>query len=230
MTFLEIVQRIRRKCRVTGASLTTVIGQAEEYARLVDFANEGWMIIQRKRPDWKWMRNSMTFPTVAGQATYTLAQIESTGTNFSNFGNWELETFRNYTTSVGTNDEYPMDWLPYNAWRDTYQIGATRATQTRPTQFTILPALGIGLGCTPISGYTISGDYFKVATEMTANSDTPALPSQFHMAIVYRAMMLYGISESMPEIYDSGMAEFTTVMAQIERQQLPTLQIGGSLA
>lgn len=230
MNYLALAQRLRRKCRVTGTGPSTVISQAEEYARLCDFINEAWMEIQLMRPNWKWMRNAMTFPTVAGQATYTLAQIESTGSGFANFGNWDQETFRQYTTSVGTNSEILMDWIPYDVWRDVYQYGANRATQTQPTQFTVTPALGIGLGCTPAAGYTISGDYFKVATEMAVDADTPALPRQFHMAIVYKAMMFYGVSENSPEIYDSGKAEFDAMMARIELQQLPEMGQAGALA
>lgn len=231
MNLLEICNRIKRKCRITGAAMTSVsTTQAEEFARVVDWANEAWMLLQRKRPDWKWMRYSMTFPTVAAQPTYTLAQIQATGSGFSDFGNWARDTFRCYTTSVGTNDEVEITWLPYDQWRDVYQIGANRATETRPTQFTITPALGIGLGCTPAAGYTISGDYYKVATEMAAIDDTPSLPSQFHMAIVYRAMMLYGVSESAPEIYDEGAANFKAIMQEIEGQQLTEIGIAGALA
>lgn len=230
MNRLQLCNRLKRKCRITGSDLTTTLNQTGEFARVVDWIDEAWMEIQLARPDWKWMRNSMTFPTVADQATYTLAQIESTGTGFSDFGNWELDTFRCYTTSVGTNDENELSWIDYNGWRDTYQIGATRNTDTRPTQFTVTPALGIGLGCTPAAGYTISGDYFKVATELAANTDTPALPSQFHMAVVYKGMMYYGVSESKPEIYDEGFTSFTRMMARLELQQLPQMSLGGALA
>ena len=230
MNFLEIVQRIKRRCRVTGSVPVTVVGLNEEFARLVDFADESWMYIQLLRPDWKWMRYSMSFPTVAGQATYTLAQIKATGTGFSNFGNWEQDTFRNYLTAVGTNSEFLMGWIPYDVWRDAYQYGAIRQTQTNPTQLTITPALGIGLGCAPLAGYTITGDYNKVATEMVANTDIPGLPSQFHMAIVYKAMMHYGVSEAKPEIYDEGEKEFRIMLARIELQQLPEMLICGPLA
>ena len=210
--------------------MATVVDQNAEFARLVLFTNEAWMSLQLARPDWKWMRYSMTFPTVAAQATYTLAQIESTGSGFTNFGNWARETFRVYTTSVGTNDETEMSWLPYDQWRNVYQIGATRTNETRPTQFTVTPALGIGLGCTPAVGYTVSGDYYKVATELVADIDEPSLPEQFHMAIVYRAMMFYGVSEASPEIYDEGNAEFNRMMARINLQQLPEMGIAGALA
>ena len=230
MNFLELANRLKRKARVVGTNMTAVTGQSEEYARVIDFVNESWSDIQLARPDWKWMRNSMTFPTVAGQATYTLAQIEATGSGLTNFGNWDLDTFRTYTTSVGTNDENVMSWMPYDVWRDTYQIGATRATETRPNQFTITPALGVGLGCTPAAGYTITGDYYKVATEMTITTDTPSLPSQFHMAIVYRAMMFYGVSESAPEIYDEGKMEFDRMMSRIALHQGYQMSVAEALA
>ena len=230
MNFLTLANRLKIKARVTGAAMTTVIGQNAEFDRLTLYVNEAWMTLQLTRPDWKWMRNSMTFPTVAAQATYTLAQIESTGSGFTNFGNWDRDTFRCYTTAVGTNDENEISWLPYDQWRDVYQLGATRTTESRPVQFTITPALGIGLGGTPAVGYTISGDYYKVAAELALDIDTPSLPSQFHMAIIYRAMMFYGVSESSPEIYDEGNAEFNRMMARINLQQLPEIGICGALA
>lgn len=188
------------------------------------------MDIQLERPDWKWMRASMSFPTVAGQAAYTLAQIEATGVNFANFGNWELETFRSYITASGIKSEFQMSHMPYNAWRDTYQFGSTRLTQTRPVQFTVTPDLGIGLGPTPADGYTISGDYFKAASEMSGNTDIPLLPTQFHMAIVYRAMMLFGVSEAASEIYDDGNVAFSKMLRRMAMQQLPTMQQADALA
>jgi len=230
MNFLSIVQRLQRKCRVTGSGVTSVTNQSGEYARLVDWTNEAWMYLQMLYPNWRWMRYSMSFPTVAGQSTYTLAQIQSTGTGFSDFGNWDVETFRNYQTSIGTKSECDMDCINYDDWRDVYQFGSARTMQSRPTQFTITPALGIGLGCTPAAGYTISGDYFKVATEMAANDDTPALPTQFHMAIVYKAMMYYGVSEAKPEVYDEGEMEFARMLNRLEMQQLPDISFGGALA
>ena len=230
MNFLQITQRLRRKCRVTGTGPTTVIGQSEEYARLVDFVNESWMTLQRKRRDWWWMRNSMTFPTVAGQASYTLAQIEATGTGFSDFGNWCRDQFRNYPTATGQAQEMFMNPISHNEWRDIYQYGTNRTTEQRPQEFAILPSQGIGLGPTPAVGYTVTGDYFKVPTEMVLDADIPALPSQFHMAIVYGAMMLYGVSESSPEIYDEGNNSLTAIMREIEDHQLPEIEVAGALA
>lgn len=184
------------------------------------------MSIQELHPNWMWMRNSMSFPVVADQATYTLAQIVSTGTGFSNFGNWERNSFRAYLTSLGTVDERPLTYRPYDDWRDMWQIGSIRTSASQPVDFTILPALGIGLGPTPIAGYTISGDYYKVATELSASTDEPGLPSQFHMLIVYRAMMLYAAGEAAGEIFQIGNNLYKEMLNRLELQQLPEVEIG----
>jgi len=230
MKFLDLVQRLRRRCRVSGTGPSTVLNQNEEYARLVDWTNEAWMQIQLERPDWKWMRGSMTFPTVAAQSTYTLAQIEATGSGFTNFGNWDKDTFRNYATASGTNSETEMNWLNYDNWRNVYAFGGNRNTQTRPTEFAISPALGICLGPFPADGYTISGDYFKKASEMTADADIPLLPTEFHMAIVYKAMMFYGASEAASEVYEEGQDLYQKMMRRVEWQQLPAMQSAEALA
>lgn len=229
MNFLQLVQRLRAKVRASGTGPTTVVGQTGEYLRLVDAVNEAWMEIQRKRRDWFWLRNSMTFPTVAGQATYTLAQIGSTGTNFADFSYWDRKTFRNYLTATGLPDEQWMGWITFDHWRDVYQMQTTRTTQQRPQYFTTLPNLGLGL-VTPLAGYTIGADYFKKATEMAADLDEPALPSEFHMAIVYLAMQTIGVSEAKPEIYDEGKIKYTEIMSRLEDQQLPEIEMPETLA
>lgn len=229
MNYLQLAQRLRRRCRVIGSGPSAITGQSEEYNRLLDFINESWMSIQELHPNWLWMRNSMSFPTVDGQPTYTLAQIESTGTGFSEFGNWVRDSFRVYLTATGLPDEKELGFITYDRWRDLYQIGTLRTANSQPDEFTILPALGIGLGPTPLAGYTISGDYYKVATELAQAGDTPGMPAQFHMLIVYRAMMLYGADEAANEVYQTGQNLYREMLGALELQQLPELEVGEGL-
>lgn len=225
MNFVQLVGRLKRKCRVSGVAPTTLQNvQVEEVARLVDWVNEAWMDIQLRRPDWNWMRTSAPFTTVAGQAVYPLAQI-----GVADFGNWDEKTFRCYDTSAGLNSEMQMDQMGYDAWRNAYYIGALRQTQSRPMVMAVAPDLSICLGPVPAVGYTVTGDYFRVATELAADADTPVLPSQFHMAIIYRAMMYYGTSEAAPEVYDEGQMEFNKMMGRIALQQLPEIELGAAL-
>ena len=226
MNYLQLVARLKRKCRVTGAAPASIENAtSEEVNRLMDWINEAWMDIQETRQDWGWMRGSCSFTTVAGQAIYTPAE-----TGVTDFGNWTRDTWRIYTTSVGMPSEQFLIYRDYESWRNLYQFGSMRTSQTQPVDLTITPEKSIGLGPLPTAGYTVIGDYFKLPTEMSLNADTPALPSRFHMLIVYRAMMFYGVSEAAPEVYEEGKTEFNRMMSRVTENNLPELMATGEFA
>jgi hypothetical protein len=226
MDLLGLVNRTREKCGITGNALDTVQDVTGESLRVLNWVNEAWMELQTRRQDWMWMRNDFSFATVAGQGTYTAVQC-----GISDWGNWALDNFRNYPTASGNTGEILMDYWSYQAWRDTFQFSGNRDVQTRPYVAAITPDKQLALGPFPAAGYTITGSYYRVATEMAANDDVPTgLPTQFHMAVVYRAMMFYGAYESAQEVYVEGQNSYDRMMARIERHQLPTPSWGGSLA
>lgn len=225
MNFLQLVQRLRRKCRVSGANPVKLSNQSEEINRLIDWTNEAWMDIQETREDWQWMRTTASFQTVEGQAIYTPAQMGVT-----DFGNWTKYTWRNYVTAVGLKSEIEMEFRDYESWRNLWAYGANRFAKSRPMEMTITPDKSIGFGPAPIAGYTITGDYFRVPTEMSADADVPSLPERFHMLIVYRAMMYYGASESAAEVYNEGQAEFDRMMRRLQLNQLPDMLNSSALA
>jgi len=133
-------------------------------------------------------------------------------------------------TFTGLQSEIFMPYLEYDIWRNAYEFGALRETKTRPNVITITPNKSIGLGPFPISGYTVLGDYYRVPSEMSANTDTPTLPTQYHMAIVYRAMMSYGAYESAAEVYQRGEAEFNKMIRRVLADRLPEISSGSALA
>lgn len=229
MNYLQLGQRLRRRCNASGAGPSSTQGQNEDYSKLLDFVNEAWVSIQQLHPNWLWMRASMTFPTVANQPAYTLAQIQATGAGLANFSYWERDSFRCYLTAIGYPNELPLAYRPYDQWRDLYQIGSLRSAPSQPIVLTTLPALGIGLGPTPLAGYTISGDYFAAPTELTEDADIPAMPAQFHMLIVYRAMMLYASGEAAGEVYQAGSNLYNEMIGRLELSQLPEFLSAGGM-
>lgn len=139
-------------------------------------------------------------------------------------------TSNNQTTFIGFNTEVFMDYLDYEVWRDTYSYSANRQVQTRPLVVTITPNKSLGLGPYPSAGYTIVGDYFTVPSELSGDTDTPDMPTQFHMAIVYYAMMQYGGFEAAAEVYQRGETEYRKIMMRLHSSRLPETRIGGALA
>lgn len=225
MTLLQLCQRLQLEVGMTTSPMASAIGQTGEAARFVAWIQSAWMDIQAEHQDWQWMRKPASFVTVAGQASYTLAQI-----GLTDFGMWAKDTFRNYPTAVGNIGEIFMTPIDYSAWYDSYQYGALRFTQSRPLQFTVMPDKGIGLGPAPAAGYTITADYYSAPSEMPADATIPALPVQFHMAIVYRAMMSYGGVYAAQEAYQRGETEFNKIMRRVAMDRLPQLMLGGPLA
>jgi len=225
MTFLQLLQRTCQKCGIArNTNPTTAVGQTGKALEMVNCVNNAWMDIQGKNQDWGWMRASTSFVTTAGQATYTPAQAGTT-----NFGLWVKDSFRNYLTATGTDAEIIMRHVDYEDWRNLYQLGSNRTATSQPVYVAITPAKALGLGPVPAVGYTVTGDYFTCPTEMSADADIPALPVHYHMAIVYRAMMLYAPGDAAGEIYEEGKIEFNKLMRRIENDYLPEVEMAEPL-
>lgn len=225
MNFLAGVQRLASECGA-GAPIT-VAGQTGNNLRLVNWFNTAWMDIQSAHDDWGWMRTSLTpFPTVAGKQTYAPAADLS----LTDFGAWAQDSFRVYETSAGINSETFLWYIPYEEWRDTYLKGALRTTTSRPIHVTVAPDKSLGFGPITAAGYSIVGDYFKLPSELSGDSATPSLPVQYHMAIVYRAMMHYGQYYAAAEVYQRGETEFNKLMTRMRNDRLPDIRMGGALA
>jgi hypothetical protein len=138
-------------------------------------------------------------------------------------------TSNNTTIFAGLRSEIFMDYVPYEIWRDSYQYGALRSTTSRPIAITIAPDKSLGLGPIPIAGYTVVGSYYKVPSELALDADIPTLPTQYHMAIVYRALMMYGMQEGASDAVQRGEYEFDRIMRRVAIDRLPDFRMAGSL-
>lgn len=230
MNFLQLINRTRVECGVSGAStpLSTAQGLTGESARIASWVNSAWEDVQTAKEDWQWMREPFQFNTVTQQQIYTPTEAGVGST----FGNWKRDSFR--CSSVGQNygDEQLMNYMEWTTFRNLYQYANMRRTYARPVVVTIDPDKNLGFGSIPDQPYVIVGEYYTKPTQFAADTDAPPLvfPDRFHMAIVYRAMMFYGGYEAAPEVYQRGEFEFKRLMNRIDIDQLPTLVSGPPLA
>lgn len=229
MTFLELVNRARLECGVSGAQLTSVATDSaltQEGLRFKRWVNEAWREIQTQHPDWNWMRKQVSFDTVAGQNYYTPAQC-----NVTDLGDWKRNSFRAFTKAMGYGDEQLLPFMDYETFRNVYLYGNMRSTQTRPVSFTINPSdKSLILGATPPDVYTVVGEYFKKPTDLSADSDTPELPDRYQMLIVYKAMIFYAYYESAPEVLERAQRGEKKMLSLLEIDQIPVLTSGPPLA
>ena len=230
MNYLQLINRARVECGVSGAStpLTEVTALTGESYRISSWVNSAWVDIQTAKEDWQWMRDTVEFTLITQQQFYTPTEAGVGST----FANWKRDSWRASSVGQDYKDEQLLNYMDYTTFRNLYMYANMRNTYARPVVVTIDPDKRLGFGTKPDQPYVISGEYYVQPTEFSASTDAPpsVFPDRFHMMIVYRAMMFYGGYESAPEVYQRGEFEFKRLMNRLDIDQLPTLVSGPPLA
>lgn len=222
MNFLQLCQRLRSEAGITGTGPSTVIDQTGDLYRVVSWVSSAYEDIQNARPDWQFAQIGFSFPTIIGTSLYTLATVSLT-----DLLAWKKDDFRIYLTEA---DESFLEYVSWDTFRATYQVGSSRSLTGRPTIITVKPDDSLVLWPTPAAVYTVDGQYFRKARTMTANTDEPVFKSNFHMAIVWRALMFYGADLGAPEAYAHGEREYKKILRLMEFSRLPSVVYGAPLA
>ncbi len=244
MNYLQLCQRMILECAISG-TMSTVVDQTGEMQRVTTWISQAATDIQGDRTNWDFMRSSyllrsvtqpnlgVSFATVSGQAVYPLGTGAGTvGVAADDFDSWIPQSFRNNTTGSGFQDEIMLAWVSYDAWRDGYAFGAERSVTTRNVAIAVGPNREICLGPFPTNLYTITGDYMRGAATLAADADIPSwLPTQWHMAIVYRAMRdAYGEYEAAPEVLSRATKGYRRMSRQFGNRRGGMITAGRTLA
>lgn len=225
MNRLQLVQRLHLECRMSGSRPSTTLNTSGQTERLVSWIDTAWQDLQTLHTNWDWLRTSCSFTTTEGRSSYTAAQCGVT-----DLGIWIPDSFRTYNTTAGINSETPLFEIGYDEWRDTYLFGANRSTYSQPCHIAVTPDKSLAFGPITDDGYTVLGDYFRAPTAMDEDSDEPTgLPTQFHMAIVYLAMIDYGAAEVAAEVIGRGEKKYKSLLSRLEIDYLPKLKFAGAL-
>lgn len=219
MNLLQMATELREMCGISGSETTTVSATGE-WLVLINAINRAWDAIQRSRPNWLWMRGTVSFSTVAQQGEYAYSAAPLSLTDFAQ---WDTNTFRIYDGSV-SNEQW-LFYQEYRYFRDYWLFGATRTAYSKPTEFTVSPTKSLILGAAPNAVYTVTGDYYKAPSSLSGDSGEPGMPSRFHRLIIYEAMKFAGRRESAIEIIEEARIESSRMMAELEIDQLPRLVI-----
>jgi len=224
MNFLSIAQAVREMAGIPGTGPVTTLNQTGELKRVCNWVNQAWNEIQLHREDWEWMRKPFTFDTVAQQSTYDAA----TDVSLTDFAMWRDDSFRSYLTSAGVGNEIWLQQYEYNSFRDYYLLGARKITYSRPIAISISPSKDLVLGLAPDQVYTVSGEYYKTPQVLAADSDIPEMPARFHMAIVHKALIKYGMYEAANEVIQEHTVLYGTFLNKLEADQAPQITVGSS--
>jgi hypothetical protein len=233
MNNLQLCQRLRQECGIPGTGPATVVSQTGESRRLVDWIAQAWNDIQLMEPNWKWMRREFTVNTVASDDLYSYGDCTDTTDSapITRFSRWyapcDDTPFLLYLTSAGVGTQRRMTYWEWNDFKQIYKI----ATQNPgfPGVVSIDPNDKIRLGPKPNDIYTLSGDYQMSPQTLAVDADTPEMPAQFHMTIVFEAMKKYAAFAGAPEVYERAKLEGGPLMLALAANQLPPVHFGGSI-
>lgn len=225
MTFLELCKRVRQEAGISGSGPSTVVGQSGELKRVVDWTASAYEDLQIEREDWRWMRGSFSFQTTANDRDYTSVEAGIA----SRFSHWHLDRIKSYKTATGINSQVVLGHLSYEEWASRYDVGSLTTTPGQPLLCAAANDNKLLLAPVPNGIYTISGEYQKSPQLLTVDADTPELPTQYHLAIVYRALMMYARYDAAGEIYNDALANYQRIMRPLERLQLPEIGFAGPL-
>lgn len=231
MNYLQLVQRLRQECGISGSGPSSVTGQTGMSALLVSWIDSAWVEIQGLHNNWNWMRQPFAFETAANVGDYLPATTTNTltGELLTDLRFWHKETFRAQRASIGVQDEQWLVEWEYQVFRNTYRFGPQVAG--RPVVFAEKPnGKAIMLGQVPDQVYSITGEYQVRATHLVDTGDAPDMPEEYHLMIVYKAMQSYGLYEAAPEVLNRGQVEYQKLLTQIEREQIPDVYLGQPLA
>lgn len=209
MTFLELCQALRREVGASGTGPANVEGQTGEYARLVEWIRNEWVRIQERHQRWN-------FAWAEGEI-----EVES------DFREYELPS----DVAVIDHDtlyltERKLNVIDWRQFREDFREPS--GAEIRRVAFD--PSGKIHLESNPKATGTLSFEYWREPQRLVGNNDVPRAPSAYHYAIVYAAMVQYGLYENAPEVVQQAQLNYAGIYQEMVNRELPGVKIQGPLA
>lgn len=221
MNFLELCQRTVKESGGVSGTLVTVAGQTGEMGKIVNWVQAAYEDIQNLNQTWNFLRFDFSFETITAASTYTPVAV-----GLDELARWKQDGVRSYLTSTGVAAQQWLEPVDWDFLHDVRLFGVGSTLTGVPTEFAIRPDKSIVLWPTPNAIYTVTGEYWKRAQTLAANTDTPLLPVQLHMAIVWGAVKYYAADQGAAETYSTAATNYTRLLNRLEADQLPQISFG----
>lgn len=217
MNYLELCQRTRMECGISGSD-NTVEAATGEWLRVCTWVAQAWQDIQMEFQDFDLLRNEIQFTTVPQQQEYAPSTIVA-----GPFLRWRNNSFRLIQNSLG--DERILDQMPFNLFRDTYLISTNKISYQVPTIVSVGPRQELYFALPPLGEYQITAEYYAPFSELFSDDAVPNLPDHYHMLIVYRAMQHFAGYENAQEVMVRASVEYQKLKEKLMFDFLPPVLV-----
>lgn len=148
---------------------------------------------------WPFRESTDTYTTVAGTQEYTISS-ETVDMDAQNI----------ISVTVQGSSQTKLVYWPFNQLRAD-QPDFDLAGSSVPQRY-YLKAGKIGFWPLPADAYTIFVDYYKVPTELSADSDTPIIPVGYREALLQYALSLEHDFNTDPDLAQKAMQRYEEIV------------------
>lgn len=219
MNYLQLCQKLRQECGISGTGPTSVLSQTGEMQRITTWVSTAWNDIQNLHDTWRFMWAQTSQPLTAGGRIYDPSADWALSVK-----DWDFDTVKLYRTSAGIADEQFLVFMPWDEFKQFFNWG--QVLSQRPTIFTKRPDDTLMFNYQLDGDYTLHADYWQLPTTLAADSDTPGIPTRYHDVIVWKAAMMYAEYEEAGVVYAAMQRRYKQLLSELERLYLPVIQMG----
>lgn len=221
MNYLQLVQRLKREAGRSGTVMATLAGLDAEDQRLADAVAEAWLELQRRPHGWTWMRKELTGTLVAAQSVYTAVQLNGAATDLGRWLPPATEGYQVMAMVSGGSGPWVLHFLPWEEYRRRFVLTPNAAAP--PVFYSIAPDDKFCVGPTPTATTTLYATYYRTPTTLTVDANTPDIGTEYHLILMWRALMEIGSFDAATEVYSRAAANFTNLDSDLRARYGPVM-------
>jgi len=212
MDYLTLCRRTRLLADVSGNGPASVENQTGVSQRIVEYVREAWLDIQRDPSViWKWAWTaSPQVKTVVAAPSIPLRQ----------FGVKAIlpdSVATIYPDAVGASGKTQIAIIGAD---DMLGIMSGSSSELGvPQLIAEMPNGDIAFHPTPDAAYTINFEAVMTDQVLTANTDTPRMPEEHHMAIVYGALIKYATYDGADDLLRGALNDYQNALVHLRKTQ-----------
>jgi len=220
MNFLQMSQAVRRESGISGDGPPNVAGQTGMFGKIVNWVRQAHEEIQLAEHQWRYDWAQTIQPLTQGQESYN---PEDWGLEVRQ---WKRDTPYVYLTANGPIGKTWLDFIDYPSFVHLSDSNATGL----PVYFTEKPDRSLAFYPAPMDGVTLVMEYFQRPEVLMQNNDTQRMPIEYHMAIVWRAVMMCCAEIEDMTRFQSAQQNYMELMKRMRVTELEPMTVPETLA
>lgn len=198
-----MARRVKRESGRGSSPIASVATASGEDLLIANEVSDRWRAVQQMAYNWKWMRKMLN-----GVLSLGLVEQDISALGAPDFSRWVPESDYYRPTAYEASNpqsEWDLRYLQFDRFRSMFLVGTP--SPAAPQYWSQSPGGKLLIGPAPdLATYHFRGDYFSVPTELVNDADTPGMPSQFHMLLVWMALEQMSSIDAAPEVYRRAQA------------------------